>query len=150
MTAVKGASFPTTIKSIDALRITIGRKVIKANCNLKFHLGGGESYIAFFFNEPQDEEVDDDLTLSELHAREHRVYLKQCDEMKEMKIFYNVNTSGGGCSTSVIAFRITPTARNGFDRFSEFYEVDDDEANDKGGRYITVEVNNTADSLVRL
>jgi len=124
----------------EAVRIAIGRKVIRAKCSLSFCFALQEQFILFSFEE-------------EGRMCEMRVYLKHHD-LKEMK-YHIANDSeydeGGyiDCPMSVIAFRITPTTLNGLDRFADFYDKEEtDESNDKGGRYITMEFQDTGDFRV--
>ena len=80
------------------------------------------------------------------------VYLKEND-LKEMKYHIAGNSAGGcaGCSSSMIAVRVTPTADNGLSKFSAFYEQEEsDEANEKGYQYITVELQDTERFRVRI
>ena len=124
----------------EAVRIAIGRKVIRAKCSLSFCFALQEQFILFSFEE-------------EGRMCEMRVYLKHHD-LKEMK--YHIANDGEcdeegyiGCPMSVIAFRITPTSLNGLDRFADFYDKEEtDESNDKGGRYITLEFQDTCDFRV--
>ena len=125
----------------EAVRIAIGRKVMRAKCSLSFCFALQDQFILFSFEEEGG------------RMCEMRVYLKHHD-LKEMK-FHIANddeyVEGGyiGSPMSVIAFRITPTTLNGLDRFADFYDKEEtDESNDKGGRYITLEFQDTGDFRV--
>ena len=141
--------------SVNALRIAIGRKVVKTNCKFSAHLGEANPYIKFSFDDTSSvEEGSDDLNSSELHAsgkREHIVYLNQLTEVKYHVAEETEDNTLPWSSTSVIAFRIIPTEQNGLDTFTpELYDKEDsDESNDKGGRYVVVEVRDTDEFQVR-
>ena len=141
--------------SVNALRIAIGRKVVKTNCKFSAHLGDAPPYIKFSFDDTSVKEGSDDLNSSELHAsgkREHTVYLNQLTEVKYHHAAEETEDNTlPWSSTSVIAFRIIPTEQNGLDTFTaEFYDKEDsDESNEKGGRYILVEVRDTDEFQVR-
>ena len=142
--------------SVNALRIAIGRKVVKTNCKFSAHLGEANPYIKFSFDDTSVEEGSDDLNSTKLHAsgkREHIVYLNQLTEVKYHHAAEDTEDNIlPWSSTSVIAFRIIPTEQNGLDTFTpEFYDKEDsDESNDKGGRYVVVEVRDTDEFQVRI
>jgi hypothetical protein len=126
--------------SIDAVRIAIGKKIVKSRCSLGFQFGTAHPYIQFTFEHKN--------ILSE-----HCVYLKGSDELKELKyhIADDSATSEGDKiddSMTVIAFRITPTEKNNFIKFTSSY---DQEESDKitGKQYISVECRDTDDFKVR-
>ena len=81
---------------------------------------------------------------------EHSVYLRD-DELKEVKYFIARDDENEGSaaddtveSMTVIAFRITPTDKNNFTKYSRSYNQEDTEDEEKNERrYISVEVRDT-------
>lgn len=129
------------VASIDAVRIAIGKKVIKSKCTLSFQFGTTDPYLQISF---------------EYNAKmsEHRVYLKN-DELLEVK--YNIpddNAEGNEITDSmtVIAFRITPTKNNNLNKYSSCYDqVECDDSNTiQLKRYVSVEFRDADDFKVRI
>ncbi len=84
---------------------------------------------------------------------EHRVYLRSSDELKEVKYHIaddNATSEGDDIddSMTVIAFRITPTDKNNFIKYTSSY---DQEESDQitGKQYISVEFRDNDDFRVR-
>jgi hypothetical protein len=128
------------LASIDAVRIAIGKKVFKSRCSLGFQLGTTQPYIQFSF---EDRNI----------VSEHCVYLRSGEELKEVK--YHIADDSATLegddiddSMTVIAFRITPTKKNNFIKFTSSY---DQEESDKitGKQYISVECRDSDDFRVR-
>jgi hypothetical protein len=127
------------VASIDAVRIAIGKLIVKSKCVLSCQFGTKSPYIQFSF--------EDKGKMSE-----HRAYLSG-EELKEVK--YQIADDNGisesdeiGETMTVIAFRITPTDQNNLNKFTNSY---DQEESDQitGKQYISVEVRDTDDFRVR-
>ncbi len=126
---------------MDAVRIAVGKKVFRSKCVLSFQFGTKDPYIQFSFEEKGN-------------IREHCVYLGQ-DELKEVK--YHIANEGDAednddmdDSMTVIAFRITPTDKNNFTKYTSAYnQEDNDDSKNTERRYISVEVRDTDEFRVR-
>ena len=125
------------LASIDAVRIAVGKKVFKSKCKLSFQFGTKEPYILFSYFDGKGNKC------------EHSVHLND-DELKEVKYFVESDDDSLGDdadeSMTVIAFRITPTQKNNFEKYSSSYHQDDSEDEGKTERhYISVEFRDTDD-----
>lgn len=116
---------------IDAVRIAVGKKVFNKKCELSFQFGTHDPYILFSY-------VDKDK------QQEHSVFLNG-DELQELKYFVEGDEEYPANDTvepmTVISFRIKPTDKNNFKKYSNAYtqeDTEDEERNDR--RYISVEV----------
>jgi len=123
---------------IDAVRIAVGKKVFKSRCELSFQFGTTDPYIHFSFFDKNK-------------RSEHSVHLKN-EELKEVKYFIadenedNAVTDDNDNSMTMIAFRITPTEKNKFTKYSSAYHQEDTEDAEKNERrYISVEFRDTDD-----
>jgi hypothetical protein len=129
------------LASIDAVRIAIGKKIVKSKCALSIQFGTAEPYIQFSFEDRGN------------IMSEHRVHLKSGEELKEVKYHIaddTVTPEGDdiGDSMTVIAFRITPTDKNNLIKYTSSY---DREESDQvtGKQYISVEVRDADEFGVR-
>ena len=128
------------VASIDAVRIAIGKMIVKSKCTLSFQFGTTDPYIQLSFEDTGKLSV-------------HRVYIKS-EELKEVKfhIAEDKDTSELdeiGDSMTVIAFRITPTVKNKLIKYTRSYDQDEsDRCTSK--RYISVELRDADDFKVRL
>ncbi len=109
---------------IDAARISVGKKVFKSKCALKFQFGTKHPYMLFCWNNAQGEK------------QEHKVSLKgDADALTELNYYIpddkDNNESDGTDEFTFIAFKITPTEANQFGMYTKSYDENS---------YIVVEV----------
>ena len=128
------------VASIDAVRIAIGKKVVKSKCTLSFQFGTADPYLQISF------EYKGKMS-------EHRVYLKN-EELLEVKYYIADDTAEGNeivDSMTVIAFRITPTKNNDLNKYSSCYDQGecDDTDTIPLKRYVSVEFRDADDFRVR-
>ena len=114
----------TDLMLIDAARISVGKKVFKSKCALKFQFGTKNPYMLFCWNNTQGEE------------QSHKVSLKgDADALTELNYYIpddkDNNESDGTDEFSFIAFKITPTKGNKFGMYTKSYDENS---------YIVVEV----------
>ena len=127
--------------SIDAVRIAVGKKVFSKKCELSFQFCTRSPYIQFSYFH-KDKQI------------QHPVYLKQ-DELKEVK-YYIARDDDSSADDSfepmtLIVFRITPTMKNKFDKYSNAYSQEDTEDEIKTDRrFISVEVRDAEDFQVTI
>ena len=118
------------LASIDAVRIAVGKKVFKSKCKLSFQFGTKEPYILFSYIDGKGNKC------------EHSVYLNN-DELKEVNYFVESDDDSLGNdadeSMTVMSFRITPTEKNGFDKYSSAYQEESEDEGKTERRYISVE-----------
>lgn len=128
------------VASIDAVRIAIGKKVIKSKCTLSFQFGTTDPYLQISF------EYKGKMS-------EHLVYLNE--ELLEVKYYIPDDSAEGNeivDSMTVIAFRITPTKNNNLNKYSSCYdqvECDDTDTIPLK-RYVSVEFRDADDFKVRI
>ena len=126
--------------SIDAVRIAVGKKVFSKKCELSFQFCTRSPYIQFSYFH-KDKQI------------QHPVYLKQ-DELKEVKYYIARDDDSADDSfepMTVIVFRITPTTKNKFDKYSNAYSQEDTEDEEKTRRrFISVEVRDAEDFQVTI
>ena len=128
------------LPSIDAVRIAVGKKVFKSKCKLSFQFGTKEPYILFSYIDGKGNKC------------KHYVHLNDGD-LKEVNYFVESDDDSLGDdadeSMTVMSFRIAPTEKNGFDKYSSAYHQDDSEDEGKTERrYISVEFRDTDDFQV--
>ena len=114
---------------IDAARISVGKKVFKSKCALKFQFGTKHPYMKFCWNNAQGEE------------QAHKVSLKgDADALTELNYYIpddKDNNEGDGTDEfAFIAFKITPTEANQFAMYTKSYDENS---------YIVVEVRDSDD-----
>lgn len=123
------------VLTMDAVRIAVGKIVMKDKCSLSIQMGTKDPYILFtYWNTGK--------------KSEHSVYLHH-DELKEVK--YSIAEEDGDIddSMTVMAFRIAPTDKNGFNKLTRAYhQVDSDNPEHADKRYITVELRDTSEFQV--
>jgi hypothetical protein len=129
------------VATIDAVRIAIGKKVVKRKCTLSFHFGTTDPYLQISFE-------------NNGRMSEHRVYLKN-EELREVKYYIPDNTAEGNDivdSMTVIAFRITPTTNNNLNKYSSSYDQVECDNTDiiPLKRYVSVEFRDADDFKVRI
>jgi hypothetical protein len=100
---------------IDAARISVGKKVFKSKCALKFQFGAKDPYMKFCWNNAQGEE------------QAHKVSLKgDADALTELNYYIpddkDNNESDGTDEFSFIAFKVTPTKGNKFGMYTKSYD----------------------------
>ena len=129
--------------SIDAVRIAVGKKVFSRQCELSFQFGTRDPYLRFAYLD-KDRPMAHDVSLS----------LKK-EELTEVKYFIagdeDEATDDDVEPMTVIAFRITPNARNKFDKYSNAYRQENDDNEERyERRYVSVEVRDPDEFQVRL
>ena len=123
--------------AIDAVRIAIGKKVFKHKCELSFQFGTTDPYILFSFDDYGKQ-------------RKHRAHVKD-DELKEVKYYIADENDANEDSMTVIVFRITPTEKNNFVKYSSAYNQDDCQDSGPTERhYISVEVRDSDEFVVSI
>lgn len=121
---------PGDRRAVDAVNIAIGKKMVTSKCELSVQTGSRHPYIQFSGVDPKGNIIS------------HKVLLNN-DDLKEIKYFIANDETNDDAdeSLTMIAFRITPTEKNGFTNYPNKYHQDNSEDDDKTDKYyVSVEV----------
>ena len=122
--------------TVDAARISVGKKVFKSKCELNFQFGTKKQYMQFSWNNAQGKK------------QTHKVSLEEgAEDLKGLNYYISGDTDnnesmsdGTDDSMTIIAFKITPTKENQLKMYTKSYDDDS---------YVTVEVRDTDQFVVR-
>lgn len=123
--------------TIDAVRIAVGKRVFRSSCEFSIQFGTKNPYLHFSCHDASGTKVTHCTYLKDHEITELKYFIASDDDISDD----NFDGAKGSSSEdmTVIVFRITPTPKNGLDKYTNAYEKDTDGVSAEK-RYISIEL----------